>query len=88
MDMRYGTSLLAMNVCNVRVQRGSGYSDVPQFRVVPGKPSESALSFRMHDRVAGYTMPRVGSNLVDPTGTAVVDQWISELAGCSTESSP
>lgn len=88
MDMRYTTALLEMNVCNVPIQRGAGHAGVPQFRVVPGKPSESALSFRMHDRVAGYNMPRIGSNLVDPTGTAVVDQWIAELTGCSTAAAP
>jgi hypothetical protein len=84
MDMRHVTSLLDMNVCNVPIQRGVGDPGIPQFRVVPGKPSESALSFRMHDRRAGYTMPRIGSNLVDPTGTMVVDQWISDLPGCPT----
>jgi uncharacterized repeat protein (TIGR03806 family) len=88
MDMRYVTKLLDMNVCNVPIQRGLGFPEVPQLRVVPGKPAESALSFRMHDRVAGYTMPRIGSNLVDPTGTMVVDQWLSELTGCPTASSP
>jgi len=35
----------------------------------------------MHNR-SGYAMPKIGSNLVDPDGVAVVDQWISELTSC------
>jgi uncharacterized repeat protein (TIGR03806 family) len=88
MDMRYTATLFDMNVCNVQVQRGLGDPDIPQVRVAPGSPAGSAISFRMHDRTAGYTMPRIGSNLVDPTGTAVVDQWISELTACPAAASP
>ena len=40
-------------------------------------------SYRMHNR-SGYAMPKIGSNLVDVDGVAVVDQWISELVDCST----
>jgi len=29
-------------------------------------------------------MPKIGSNVVDPDGAAVVDQWITELTGCPT----
>jgi uncharacterized repeat protein (TIGR03806 family) len=83
MDMRFVTDLPDMNICNVPTVRGVVDANVPAIRLVPGDPSTSAVSVRMHNR-AGYAMPRLGTNLVDPDGAAVVDQWISELSGCQT----
>jgi len=81
MDMRYATSLLDTNLCGVPSARGSGDPELPSLRVAPGKPADSFLSFSMHDRTI-YAMPRLSSNLVDPDGTSVVDQWISGIASC------
>ena len=81
MDLRYVTTLLDMNVCNVSTVRGIVDANVPPVRLVPGTPEASALSVRMHNRT-GYAMPKLGSNVVDPDGTAVVDQWIRDIATC------
>jgi len=81
MDMRYAASLLDTNLCDVPSARGSGDPALPSVRVAPGNPAESFLSFSMHDRTI-YAMPRLSSNLVDPDGTSVVDQWISGIASC------
>jgi hypothetical protein len=81
MDMRYDTALFDMHLCNVPSVRGAVDANVPPVRLLPGAPSASAVSFRMHNR-SGYAMPRLGSNLVDPDGVAVVDQWISGLTDC------
>ena len=81
MDLRYVTSLLNMKVCNVQTVRGVVDPNVPPVRLVPGEPEVSAISVRMHNR-SGYAMPKLGSNLVDPEGMAVVDQWIREISVC------
>jgi hypothetical protein len=86
--MRYATSLFDMNVCDVPTVRGSidpnvpNVPNVPPMRLLPGQPTASAISVRMHNR-AGYAMPKIGSNLVDTEGAAVVDQWIGELTSCA-----
>lgn len=80
-DLRYGTTLFDMNVCNVSTVRGIVDPNVPPLRLVPGAPEASAISVRMHNR-SGYAMPKIGSNLVDPDGVAVVDAWIRDLTGC------
>lgn len=81
MDLRYGTALFAMNVCNVSTVRGIVDVNVPPLRLVPGAPERSALSVRMHNR-SGYAMPKIGSNLVDSDGVAVVDAWIRATTEC------
>jgi hypothetical protein len=81
MDLRYVTTLFDMNVCNVPTVRGIVDGNVPALRLVPGTPDTSALSVRMHNR-AGYAMPKIDSNLVDPDGMAVVDAWIRDIAAC------
>jgi len=81
MDLRYATSLLDTQLCDVPILRGSGDPALPPLRLVPGKPAESNLSFRMHNR-DGYPMPKIGSNVVDPVGAALVDQWISGITSC------
>jgi mono/diheme cytochrome c family protein len=83
MDMRFATPLFAMKLCNVPSIRGAIDANVPAIRLVPGDPAASAVSVRMHNR-AGYAMPKIGSNVVDPDGSAVVDQWITELMDCPT----
>ena len=83
MDMRYVTALIDMNLCGVPTVRGAIDPNVPLTRLVPGEPTASAVSVRMHNR-SGYAMPKLGSNLVDPEGMAVVDQWIREITSCPT----
>jgi uncharacterized repeat protein (TIGR03806 family) len=83
LDLRYSAKLLDTKLCNVPILRGSGDPALPPLRMVPGKPEESNLSFRMRNR-DGYPMPKIGSNLVDPEGVAIVDQWISGITTCPT----
>jgi uncharacterized repeat protein (TIGR03806 family) len=80
-DLRFVTSFKDTQLCNQPVTMGTGDPKLPQVRLVPGDPSKSSLSFRMHDRT-DYKMPKIGSNVVDPDGTAVVDAWITSLQSC------
>jgi hypothetical protein len=80
-DLRYTTSFLDTDLCNQPVIREDTDPLVPQVRLVPGDPEGSNISFRMHDRM-GYRMPKIGSNVADPDGTALIDEWIESLTSC------
>ena len=51
------------------------------YDVVPGKPDESILMFRIESVNPSLMMPPIGRSLVDTDGVALVRQWITELAG-------
>lgn len=71
-DMRYTTAFADMKLCD-KVERDMG--TVPDYRLVPGKPAESTLSFRMHT-LEVTRMPKIGSKVVDTDGTKLIDDWI------------
>jgi uncharacterized repeat protein (TIGR03806 family) len=79
-DWRYSLSFRNTNSCNVAPQNGTlGIAGARL--IVPGSPSTSIVSRRIHALNASR-MPPVGSVLVDPQGTALIDQWITSLAAC------
>jgi hypothetical protein len=43
---------------------------------VPGHPELSAMSFRVH-ALDELRMPDIGSNVVDPVGAKLIDDWIT-----------
>ena len=75
-DFLFPTSTLAMNACNVLPQFGDLGVGATARIIAPGSPADSIASLRMHD-LAGERMPPLGSAVVDPAGTTVVDDWIS-----------
>ncbi len=54
---------------------GHGYST----RIVAGDPAQSAILARMDQRAANLQMPPIATEVVDPTGVALVRQWIDSL---------
>lgn len=48
-------------------------------RVVPGKPSESALWFRVQSRFPAAQMPPLGTKLVDRDAVGLIDRFIHQL---------
>jgi uncharacterized repeat protein (TIGR03806 family) len=79
-DLRLTTPLAAMKVCNVPPEKGE--AGVPgALRLVPGDPAKSLVSIRMH-RLDQNRMPHIGSRVVDPLGTMLVDQWVTSIAAC------
>jgi uncharacterized repeat protein (TIGR03806 family) len=83
-DLRWGTAFADMKLCEV-VDRDM--VNVPKYRLVPGDPAKSTMSFRMHtlnmDR-----MPKVGSLVVDTAGAKLVDDWITGLPANSCPPQP
>lgn len=79
-DFLYSTTLAGMGVCDVAPENGNmGVSGAAL--LTPGDPSLSLLSLRMH-ALDSFRMPDVGSRVVDPQGTALVDAWIEGIAAC------
>ena len=80
-DLRFVTPFKDTSLCNQMVNMGTGDPIVPQIRLTPGKPDESVLSFRMHTTTP-YRMPKIGSSVVDPDGTSIIDDWITSIKSC------
>jgi uncharacterized repeat protein (TIGR03806 family) len=60
----------------VAAGRGSGGR---AFDVVPGKPDESILLFRMQSTDPGVMMPELPRRLVDDEGVALIREWIAKM---------
>lgn len=61
----------------VAAGRGSGGR---KYDIVPGKPDESILVFRIESTEPGVMMPELPRRLVDVEGVALIRQWIAEMA--------
>ena len=80
-DLRFTTTFQGTTLCNQAVNMGTGDPTIPQVRLVPGSPADSALSYRMHT-TGSYRMPKIGSTVVDPDGTALIDDCITSITAC------
>lgn len=49
------------------------------YGIVPGKPDESIMEYRMHTTLPGEIMPEFGKALVHEEGHALIRQWIAEM---------
>jgi uncharacterized repeat protein (TIGR03806 family) len=79
-NLLFDTALANMNVCNVNpIQGNDGVTNAKLF--APGSPSTSMISVRMHATDL-FRMPKVGSSVVDPVGTMLVDDWITSVQQC------
>jgi hypothetical protein len=54
---------------------GHGYVS----RIVPGDPSTSGVIARMSTRVPADQMPKIGTEVVDATGVALISDWIAHM---------
>jgi uncharacterized repeat protein (TIGR03806 family) len=50
------------------------------FDIVPGRPDQSILAFRIASTHPGIMMPELGKRLVHEEGVALIRQWITALA--------
>jgi uncharacterized repeat protein (TIGR03806 family) len=67
-------------ICKPPVAVGRGSGDRP-FDIVPGRPDDSILVFRMEHTDPAIAMPELGRSLVHAEGVAVVRDWIAALNG-------
>jgi uncharacterized repeat protein (TIGR03806 family) len=72
-----------LGVCKPPVAAGRGTGD-HLFDIVPGRPDDSILPFRMASREPGVMMPEQGRGTVHREGVALIRAWIAALSGaCS-----
>jgi uncharacterized repeat protein (TIGR03806 family) len=69
-----------LGVCKPPVAAGRGTGD-HFFDVVPGKPDDSILPFRMQSSEPGVMMPEQGRTTTHTEGVALIKQWIGEMPG-------
>jgi hypothetical protein len=84
LDLRFSAPFADTFLCD-QVERDAG--SVPLYRLVPGKPAESTMSFRMHD-LGEFRMPKAGSNVVDELGSTLIDEYITGLPSSACPSQP
>jgi hypothetical protein len=60
----------------VAAGRGSGNLS---YDIVPGKPEESILAYRMHSSDPGIMMPELGRRLSHKEGVDLIKNWIKSL---------
>lgn len=72
-----------LGICKGPVAAGSG-TGMHLFDVVPGKPEESIMIFRMNSIDPDIKMPEIPNLLPDTKGVELISQWIQSLspAGC------
>lgn len=67
---------LGINKSPVAAGRGSGNR---KYGIVPGKPSESILLYRMESNDPGIRMPELGRQMMHEEGVALIREWIRGL---------
>ena len=66
--------------CKPPVAAGRGTGD-RLFDIVPGKPDESILLYRMTSSEPGVMMPEMGRNTTHEEGVELIRAWIASMQG-------
>ncbi|MDN4166218.1 SO2930 family diheme c-type cytochrome [Cytophagales bacterium LB-30] len=72
------TNPLHVGVGKPPVAAGKGSGGL-QYGIVPGKPEESILYYRINSSHPGIMMPELGRKLIHTEGVALIKQWIEEM---------
>lgn len=72
------TNPTAMGILKTPVAAGRG-SGGRQFDIVPGKPDESILLYRIESTDPGIMMPEVARKVTHREGVALMREWIREM---------
>lgn len=71
-------SPMALGIGKAPVAAGKG-SGGRLYSIVPGKPDESILLYRIESVDPGVMMPEMGRRLAHKEGVELVRQWILEM---------
>ena len=77
---RSATDARQMGRCKPTIAAGHG-SGGRTFGIVPGKPDDSILLWRMQTTDPGGRMPEIGRSLVDTEGVDLIRDWIASQPG-------
>lgn len=81
LDLRSAaTDLRRLGVCKPPVAAGRGTGD-RLLDIVPGKPDESILLYRMLSDEPGVMMPEMGRDTTHREGVELIQQWIAAMPG-------
>src|SRR5262249_34263191 len=72
-----------LGVCKAPVAAGRGSGDL-LFSVVPGRPGESIMVYRMNSNGPKIMMPELGRTIVHEEGVALIREWIRRMEGTCT----
>jgi uncharacterized repeat protein (TIGR03806 family) len=77
-------SMESLGICKNPTAAGRGSGGF-LFDIVPGRPDQSIVTFRISSTEADIKMPELSRNLVHDEGVALIRDWISSLPGsCGT----
>ena len=69
-----------LGICKSPVSAGKG-SGGNDFDILPGKPNQSILLYRMKINDPGAMMPEIGRTIVHEEGVQLISDWIASLEG-------
>ena len=69
-----------LGLCKPSIAAGQGTGG-HRFGIVPGKPGESILAYRMASDDPGVRMPEIGRDVVHREGVELIDAWIAAMEG-------
>jgi len=89
LDYLAGTNHSSRNLglCKPPIAAGKGTGG-NLFSILPGKPDESILSYRMASTDPGAMMPETGRTRVHAEGVALIEEWIQRMQGSCTTRTP
>ncbi len=69
---------IAYGVMKTPIAAGIGSGGL-KYDIVPGKPDQSILHYRMHSLQPGVAMPELGRKMAHTEGLALITDWINEM---------
>ena len=81
LDLQFETALNQTGSCDLPPQNGDLGLGASARIIAPGNAAQSVLLERMSRRDANG-MPPLASNIVDTSGVALIESWITSLALC------
>ena len=82
-----GPSDWSLGLCKASVAAGKGTGD-RIYDIVPGKPDDSILAFRLASNEGGVMMPELGRSTVHQEGVQLIRDWIAAMPGhCQNDTS-
>jgi uncharacterized repeat protein (TIGR03806 family) len=74
----YSPTDFSLGIYKAPVAAGNGSGGL-KYDIVPGKPEESILHYRMKSVDPAVMMPELGRSLVHEEGVALIAEWIAEM---------
>jgi uncharacterized repeat protein (TIGR03806 family) len=77
----------SLGLCKASVAAGKGTGD-RIYDIVPGKPDQSILAFRLASTEGGVMMPELGRTTVHEDGVQLIRDWIAAMPGHCLNDTP